>query len=590
MALAIQPTRIIKKPRPEYQEPALNKIWEHVHKNPGSNPLVSLCVGAGKTLIIAWLCQKFKDEYPKMKILVAVHNKELIEQNYEELKDVAPGLDIGLYAASTGQKRKGKDVTFALIQSIHRKPEEFTDIDLMIIDECHLISKRQSNGMYRTFIEAVQSVHKGFIVVGLTGTPWRMDGGPLHYGEGRLFDDLIYEVSIRNLLDLGYLCPLTTPDGDIQNKFTLSQDIKRNKQGEASEKDQAMAFDADPDKIDNAIDEYYRLSKGRVKHLIFGTTIEHCEHLKQSASRYFKVDFIHGSMKKKDRERAIERFKYPERFPEDEQLDMLVSGIILTTGFNVPQTDCIGLFRDVGSSALYLQIAGRGLRLSEGKENCLWLDFTETTERHGPVDQVEPPPPPEDRKSAGKRDHKVCPQCKSNGMDTVVPLAATECPECGYMFERNMLTPSHDERVSGARVLSTERKKPYWVAVKGCIPTIGVPLKQRGTQNPSEYLKLEFVPEVEEAENIPIFLSLEGSGRHYACNTWEKIVKEEYSHSCPSMSRAACDMIKNGALKDYNEILIDDNDKSEYYLSRSGKKVKRKDGAIGYKLLDLRWR
>ena len=62
--------------------------------------------------------------------------------------------------------------------------------------------------------------------------------------------------------------------------------------------------------------------------------------------------------------------------------------LALATGFDVPDVDCIIWLRPTQSPVLYVQGAGRGLRIAEGKQNCLWIDFSDTTERLGPVDGI----------------------------------------------------------------------------------------------------------------------------------------------------------------------------------------------------------
>ncbi len=46
-----------------------------------------------------------------------------------------------------------------------------------------------------------------------------------------------------------------------------------------------------------------------------------------------------------------------------------------TEGFDAPRTSCVAMVRPTRSDTVYLQAVGRGLRLSEGKTNCLILDF-----------------------------------------------------------------------------------------------------------------------------------------------------------------------------------------------------------------------
>jgi ATP-dependent helicase IRC3 len=67
------------------------------------------------------------------------------------------------------------------------------------------------------------------------------------------------------------------------------------------------------------------------------------------------------------------------------QLDALVSCMVLTEGFDEPSVDCVVLARPTQSKVLFFQTIGRGLRLSPdtGKQDCLLIDATGATERHG---------------------------------------------------------------------------------------------------------------------------------------------------------------------------------------------------------------
>jgi superfamily II DNA or RNA helicase len=67
------------------------------------------------------------------------------------------------------------------------------------------------------------------------------------------------------------------------------------------------------------------------------------------------------------------------------QLDAIVSCLVLTEGFDEPSVDCVVLARPTKSKVLFLQAIGRGLRLSPDtqKQDCLLIDATGATERHG---------------------------------------------------------------------------------------------------------------------------------------------------------------------------------------------------------------
>ena len=62
--------------------------------------------------------------------------------------------------------------------------------------------------MYRRFLNDLQAINPALKVIGLTATPFRLDSGMLHEGENALFTDIAHEVSVRDLIDQGYLSPL----------------------------------------------------------------------------------------------------------------------------------------------------------------------------------------------------------------------------------------------------------------------------------------------------------------------------------------------------------------------------------------------
>jgi DNA repair protein RadD len=118
----------------------------------------------------------------------------------------------------------------------------------------------------------------------------------------------------------------------------------------------------------------------------------------------------------------------------------------------------ISVLRPTKSPGLYVQIVGRGMRIAEGKKDCLILDFARNIQRHGPVDQAR----------VKNKDHrektepsdgplvKNCPQCRS-----VVHLSCMQCPDCGYEFPREIQIVS---KASELPVLSSG-SPTHWVDV-----------------------------------------------------------------------------------------------------------------------------
>lgn len=112
----------------KYQEEAVSKmIWDL--GNIG-NSIVSLPTGSGKSVVIS----EFAKRYGKP-ILILQPSKEILEQNYEKLKQWSDGVSI--YSASMNSKEVG-EITLATIQSIYKKPELFNHYTIAIVDECFI--------------------------------------------------------------------------------------------------------------------------------------------------------------------------------------------------------------------------------------------------------------------------------------------------------------------------------------------------------------------------------------------------------------------------------------------------------------------
>ena len=189
-----------------YQQAAIAAIYRYFEERDG-HPLVVIPTAGGKSIVLAAFIQGVLQQWPDQRILVVTHVSELIAQNHAEMMGLWPDAPAGIYSAGLARREIGARVLFAGIQSIHRRAYDVQQCDLVLIDEAHLIP-RSSDTMYRRFIHTLSRINPGLKVIGFTATPYRLDSGMLHEGECRLFTDIAYEVSIRDLIDQGYLCPL----------------------------------------------------------------------------------------------------------------------------------------------------------------------------------------------------------------------------------------------------------------------------------------------------------------------------------------------------------------------------------------------
>src|SRR5262249_18331170 len=282
--------------------------------------------------------------------------------NYAEMMGLWPDAPAGIYSAGLGRRDIGARVLFAGIQSIHRRAYDVQQCDLVLIDEAHLIP-RSADTMYRRFLDTLSRINPALKVIGFTATPYRLDSGLLHEGEDRLFTDIAYEVSIRDLIDQGYLCPL------VSKMTNLKLDVGGvgSRGGEFIPGQLQAAVDR-ASITDAAVDEILAYGEGRRSWLVFCPGVGHGVPGAPGRARGgVSCATIFGDTPSAERDRTIAAFKRGE-------IRALASMGVLTTGFNAPAVDLIAMLRPTKSVGLYVQMAGRGTRLTPGKQNCLVLD------------------------------------------------------------------------------------------------------------------------------------------------------------------------------------------------------------------------
>jgi DNA repair protein RadD len=396
-----------------YQLAAIDGIYHYFDQQTG-NPLIVIPTAGGKSLVMGRFIEGVLKAFPDQRILVVTHVRELIEQNHGELARIWPEAPAGIYSAGLKQRDIHARILFAGIQSIHRRVYDVQQCDLVLIDEAHLIP-RSSNTMYRRFIDGLQRINPLLKVIGFTATPYRLDSGLLHEGDGAIFTDIAYEVSVRDLIDHGYLSPV------VSKHMSTQLDIGGvgTRGGEFIARDLEAAVDRDSI-TQSAVTEIVSYGQQRRSWLVFCAGVDHAFHVRDAIRGHgFSCETIVGDTPGPERDALIEAFKRGE-------IRCLTNANVLTTGFNAPGVDLIAMLRPTKSAGLYVQIVGRGCRLAPGKSDCLVLDFAGNIARHGPIDAIKPKRPGE---GDGEAPVKICPDC-----DSIVHAAARVCPDCGHVF------------------------------------------------------------------------------------------------------------------------------------------------------------
>lgn len=349
-----------------YQQEAVDATLQHFRKTDDAAVIV-LPTGAGKSLVIAELAR-----LARRRILVLAHVKELVEQNHSKYQ--AYGLTAGIFSAGLKQKETQHQVTFASVQSVAPNLDQFRgEYSLLIIDECHRVSDDE-NSQYQKIIQQLKLQNPGLKVLGLTATPYRLGKGWIyqyhHRGytrsdEEKPFTKCIYELPLRYMIRNQYLTPPQLVDATI-TEYDFSS-LVANSNGEYASKDVNRLLSKHQRVTQAICEQIEHLSQSRQGVMIFAATVEHAQEV-YSYLTASETALITGATDNRERDDLINRFKQRE-------LKYLVNVAVLTTGFDAPHVDLIAILRPTQSVSLYQQIVGRGLRLSEGKEDCLVIDY-----------------------------------------------------------------------------------------------------------------------------------------------------------------------------------------------------------------------
>lgn len=338
----------------------------------GTHGLIVLPTGSGKSLVAAAILQQAMCDGKRG--LLLSHRKELLVQDEKALKMLMPNYEAGVYCAGLDRKEPERDIVFASIGSVYRKPEVLGERHIVLVDECHLVP-RDGRTMYGRvfgghFSEATR--------IGLSATPYRLDSGSLTDGPDALFDETLIQIPAMDLVRDGYLSPLV---GVHEAEGSIDTQGIHKRAGEFAQNELEQVA-VDDELIKDAVGNIVRHAPERRGHLVFCVSVDHTKLVAQEMTRQgIKTKAVWGNMPSDDRLAALDDF-------QNEAIDGLANCQLLTTGIDLPRIDCISIMAPTLSKAKHVQSLGRGMRKHAFKENCKVLDFGGNCLRHGDIDEL----------------------------------------------------------------------------------------------------------------------------------------------------------------------------------------------------------
>ncbi len=383
----------------------------------------------GKSVVIARFLQSVFHYYPNQKIMVLTHVKELIEQNHAKLMAIWPNAPAGIHSAGLKKRDVLNQIIFGGIASVAKKWAEFGFVNLILIDEAHLVSPSEET-MYRSLIEGLKSINPHLKIIGFTATPWRLGQGRIT--EDGIFTDICFDITgltaFNRLIAEGFLAPLIPK----KTKMILDVDGVHMRGGEFIQGELQNAVDKE-EITSVALREAMECGYDRRHWLIFCSGVDHAIHTADMLTMMgIPCGAVHSKMKDAERDQVIADFK-------SGKLRAVANNNVLTTGFDMPGIDLIIMLRPTASPVLWVQMLGRGTRPFEcaeyKKENCLVLDFAGNTKRLGPIN--DPVIPRKKGTKGGEAPVKLCEACGMYNHASVRYCGGSPHPSpegCGHEF------------------------------------------------------------------------------------------------------------------------------------------------------------
>lgn len=433
----------------DYQQASIDAVALALAKS--RTALIVAPTGSGKAVISAGIAARAIKAKPHSRVLCLCSTQEILKQNESTLNQLAPHIETGIYCAGAGRKESEAQVVFASRDSLGRDPLACGMFDGIVLDEAHqaTVDLAKSNTMYARIINA-QNFRW---LVGLTGTPWRLGGGRI-WGEGKFFETIAYNIPMRTLIDRGYLSTYVFPQCSTQIdtsnvKVTSAGDFHLGQlEGVTGE---ALCR--------SAVREWLDATNGRRVSLFFCVSRAHGKLLTKILSEHIgseNVCYIDGESR--DRETLGNEIRAGK-------FKAIVNIGTLTTGFDAPIIDCVVFLRPTQSVSLFVQMAGRGLRRYEGKQNCLYLDMAGNFERFRSIEtpQVNSSNVRENAAQEDDDDSEIsaprallkdCPVCSYT-----INARATFCGYCGEVFVKANQKPftGNQSRASWWYVVNIEQ-------------------------------------------------------------------------------------------------------------------------------------
>ena len=384
----------------EDQEEFVYKLRQAVSR--GEQSILGVASPAfGKTIVAAYIIESAIALNHNASVWFLVHRKNLLRQTTKSFW--AAHIQHGLM--TSGKRRSSLPVQVGTIGTVHSRLDTLTPPTILFIDEAHLAR----GNMFETVIK--WALESGCLVIGLTGTPVRLDGKAL----GDVFGCMIEARSTQWLIDQGRLSAYeiyTTPiKPDLSNVKKGGGDYNRAELAEAMDK----AFI-----VGDAVSHWRKYANNMIT-VCYCVNVKHSKHTAEAFTAvgipavHVDADTTEAELKEACEGLADGRYKVLCN------CELVIEGFDLSSQVGRDITiECVILLRPTQSEARYLQMVFRALRRKD--HAAIILDHAGCVMKHGLPDDVREWSL--DGKKKGKRKNE----------DEDPEIYIQQCKECFHVF------------------------------------------------------------------------------------------------------------------------------------------------------------
>jgi superfamily II DNA or RNA helicase len=346
----------------DYQREAVAALIDDLDTE--GRALLVLATGLGKTVVGGEVIAHHLALDPAADILVAAHTKDLVAQLERAFWRHLPKTVKTQVLTGDEKPRDLRGVTFSTVASALNAALNGYRPALVMVDETHHVGE---DGQYGHLLAELEGASQ----FGVTATPWRGD----KYDIEDYFGSASYKLGIEEGMRRGYLAQVDYRLFVDNIDWNVVKDASRRSYS-MKELNSKLFLPQRDDAIRDELSAAWT-STLDPRAIVFCQTIEHAERMAELLRRtpeWHQIQSIHAGLTMRERQLRLLDFR-AGRVP------ILTAVDILNEGVDVPDVNIICFARVTHSRRIFVQQLGRGLRLREGKNKVIALDFVSDLRR-----------------------------------------------------------------------------------------------------------------------------------------------------------------------------------------------------------------